>query len=269
MTVRFIIDNAHASAALAATSEALAIENTQNSLRSRVWRSANLATQVITGTITAEASGFAIARHNFSALATVQLVLKKSAAVVYDSGAVEVGQTVPAGTWRAGIDAYGGTYDARFETQIYSKWFAPTAFDEYEITITDATNPAGYMQFGQLFLGLSFEPAYGMSYGMQMQWLEQTEHQRTDGGSLRSEGTHAKHRRISFALDWLGDADRRTVLGDFLSVGKRGDVFLSAYPETGGMLEIEHAFVCKRMDDLRFGHPFAYNWASAFNFEET
>lgn len=269
MTVRFIIDNAHADAALTATSEALAIANTQNSRRAYVWRSADTAVQTITGTsVATAASGFVLARHNLSSLATVQLLLKKAGATVYDSGAFSVGEAIPAGVWRAGIDAYGATYNERLDPQIINIWFAAVFFDEYQIIIDDTTNPAGYLQAGQVFLGLAFEPVYGMSYGVQVQWIEQTEHQRTDGGSVRSEGTHAKHRRINFRLDWLGDTDRTAMLVDFFDAGKRSDVFISAYPEVGGMLEIEHAFVARRMNDLGFVHPFANNWTSNFTFEE-
>ncbi len=269
MTVRFIIDNAHTGAALSATSEALAIENSQNSRRAYVWRSTDTTQQTITGTPTpTAASGFAVVRHNFSALATVQLILKKDAATVYDSGALTVSEPIPAGVWRAGVDAYGATYNERLDPQIFNIWFAPVFFDEYQIIITDADNAAGFLELGQIFLGLAFEPAYGMSYGVQMQWIEQTEHQRTDGGSLRSEGTHAKHRRMTFGLNYLGDTDRTAMLVDFFDAGKRSDVFISAYPEATGMLEIEHAFVARRMTDLTFTHPFANNWASNFAFEE-
>lgn len=269
MTVRFIIDNAHADATLTATSEALAIENTQNSRRAYVWRSADTEVQTITGTPTpSAASGFVMARHNLSSLATVQLLLKKAGTTVYDSGALSVGEPIPAGVWRAGIDPYGATYNERLDPQIFNIWFDPVFFDEYEIMINDTTNAAGFLELGQIFLGLAFEPLYGMSFGVQMQWIEQTEHQRTDGGSLRSEGTHAKHRKINFGLDWLGDTDRTAMLVDFFDAGKRSDVFISAYPEAAGMLEIEHAFVARRMNDLGFIHPFASNWTSNFGFEE-
>ena len=121
MTIRFLIENFHPAATLSATSEALAAANTQDSRRAYVWRSTTTAAQTITGTIAGGgyASGLAIARHNLTSIATVQLVLKLAGAVVYDSGAVSAGAAfIPAGTWRAGIVPYGAAYNDALQPKI-------------------------------------------------------------------------------------------------------------------------------------------------------
>ncbi|MBL4781667.1 MAG: hypothetical protein JKX92_05440 [Porticoccaceae bacterium] len=270
MSLRFIIENQHASAVVSATSEALPASYTRDSRRAYAWRSTGTASQTISATPVAavSANGLAIVRHNLSAGATVRLQLKLNGATVYDSAALAVGEPIPAGVWRAGIDAYGATYNELLDPQIFNHWFTVTHFDEYLIIIDDPSNLAGFLQIGQIFIGQAFEPRYNMSFGLQLEWLEQTEHLRSDAGSLRSEGTQAKHRRLHLGLDWLDPGDRTSLTVGFFAAGKGADIFVSAYPEAGGMLEIEHAFVGRRRDDLGFTHPFHNNWQTRLVFDE-
>lgn len=275
MTIRFLSDSAHNTAALTVTSEAMPIENTQGSRRAFVWRSTDTAEQTISGTpaAAATATGLVLARHNLSGAASIQLILKLGATTVYDTGTVGTGEIgagdiIPAGTWRAGIDKYGATYNNLLEPQHLDLWFSAVTFDSYQIIVTDTGNADGFLQIGQIMLGEAFEPSVNMSYGLNLEWIEQTEHHRTDGGSLRSEGTHAAHRRLRIGLDWLNDADRSKLVTELFSAGKRADVYITAYPGDGGLLEIEHAFVARRMSDLGFTHPFFNNWKTQLIFEE-
>lgn len=262
--IRFVIENAHDKAALTVTSEAQPIKNTQDKVRGRIWRSSSTSNQTITGTLTSGtfANSFVFGRHNLSSSATIKLVLKLSGSSVYDSGDKKIEELIPAGVWRVGIEPYGATYNDKINPQVGSIWFDPVAFDEYEITIKDNTNSDGYIQASRIFLGLSFEPSINMSRGVKLDWIENTEHVRTDGGSLRSDGNQGLYRQLTINLDWLNEADRTALLSNFYNAGKGSDFFVSCYPEVGGMKEIEYSFIAKRKNNLSLTNNLINNWKS-------
>jgi len=267
--MRLIIDNVHDSETLTATSEALPVDYTQRSGRSYVWRSSDLSGQVITAQLdsTSYIDAVVLYRHNLYTTATARVELLYNGDVVYDSGTLRTSELIPPPRLRIGIDSWGATYDENMPVLMKPIWVNPTRITGYRITLSDPDNPDGYMQIGRIISGISFSPEYNPAYGLQLEWQESVEHRRTEAGSLRSIGGGLA-RRLALDLNFLSDADRTKLTTELVKRGKGSDVFISVYPEQGGIKEVEHSFLARRDDNYSHTHNFYANWQSSLPFVE-
>lgn len=269
--LRILVDNVHDDAeTLSATSEALPLAYTQRSGRAYVWRSTTTDQQVLEASFTGSrfVSMVVLYAHNLSTEGEARLELLQAGQVVYDSGSLVLSGVIPLGQWRAGIDPWGSSDISELPIQQFAYWLdMPIGCDAYRITLTDPNNPAGYLEVGRIFAGRHFSPSYNASYGLELTWQEFSENRRTEAGSLRTVGSGIA-RRLSFSLDYLDDADRRTLTRELLRVGRRNDLYVSVYPERGGLTEFEHAFAARREDDYRHTHDFHNNWAAPITLQE-
>ncbi|QFT84990.1 hypothetical protein FIU88_08375 [Halomonas sp. THAF12] len=268
-TLRMIVDNLHDTTTLTATSEALAVAYTQRTGRAYVWRSADLADQVITATLPTPAfiDALVIYRHNLSATATVRLELLNEGSVVYDTGAVIVSGLVALGDFRFGVDPWGATLTDDLPIQQAPFWFPATAITGYRLTISDPENLDGVMEVGRIIAGTTVIPQFNASYGVELEWQDAAEHRRSEGGSLRTLGGGLA-RRLAFDLDYMDANGRATLTRAFLRGGKGRDVYVSMYPEAGGLEEAEHAFLARRQDNYGHRHDFFANWRSSLTLVE-
>lgn len=263
--LRLIIDNTHDTATLSATSEALPIAYTQRSGRAYAWRSTSTASQVIQGTLpgTVFIDAIVLYRHNLSAAATARIeLLDSDGNVIHDTGEQSLAELIPLGIFRLGIDPWGATYNDQIPVTCSPFWLTPMAIGGYRITLSDDTNPAGFLQVGRIIAGLSFSPTFNPSYGLKLEWQENVEHRRTEGGSLRSIG-QGLARRLEMDLDYMAETDRAKLTAEFVKRGKGADVFVSVYPEQGGLKEIEHSFLARRDANYTHIHNYCANWQSS------
>ena len=268
--IRLIIDNLHDEAEVTATSQALPSSNTQRSGRSYVWRSTGLGEQVLTASF--ETARFinagVLLDHNLSLTASIRLELLVDGDVVYDSGDVSPGEIKPLGVWIAGVDPWGQSDLSTLPTQQYVVWLPElTLCSEYRITINDPENPDGYIQIGRIFSGEYYSPEFNPEYGLTLEWQDFSENVRTESGSLRSIGTGTA-RLVSFELPRNKQRGVGELTQLMMSVGREKDVYISIYPERGGLLESEHAFVARRRNNYAHTHSFYGNWQTALQFEE-
>lgn len=266
--LRMIIDNLHDSAVLTATSEALPVSYTQRSGRAYVWRSEGTSDQVILASLDRpkHLNAVVIYRHNLSSSATARIELLNKGIVVRDTGLKPLADLIPLGLFRAGIDAWGATYNDKIPVTVSTFWFPTTTVTGYRITLSDA-NSAGYLQVGRVIAGLSFSPLINPSYGLTLEWRETVQHRRTEGGSVRSIG-EGLARYLSFDLDAMTEADRTKMTTELVKRGKSADVFISVYPEQGGVKEVEHAFLARRDTDYSHVHNSYKNWRGSMAFLE-
>jgi hypothetical protein len=267
--LRLIIDNAHDAATLTATSEALPVAYTQRSGRSYVWRSAGLGEQTITGTFDVPRfiSSLVVYNHNLSSEGTIRFEYLLNGDVVFDTGPVISADIIPLGVWRAGIDPWGAQDLTELPAVQYNVWTESTLVSGYRITLNDPGNSDGFLQIARVFSGIPYSPEYNASFGLSLEWLEFAENKRTESGSLRTIG-EGTARRLSFDLAHLNSAGLGALGKELLRAGKRSDVYISVYPETGGMREAEHAFVCRRESNYSHNHDFFNNWQAPLTFEE-
>jgi hypothetical protein len=129
-----------------------------------------------TSTNTRRVGLIALARHNFSLLATIRIRLYLEAAMttlLYDSGVEEVWPEVyPYDTLEWEDDNYwtGKYTDAELAGTTWL-WLWWVGYDYnaagIRIDISDPTNPAGYVQAGYLEIAAQYQVAYNFSYGAQ------------------------------------------------------------------------------------------------------
>ena len=267
--MRLILTNLHDDAQLTATSEALPVTYTQRSGRVRVWRSTDTAEQVITGTFAAGQflDALVLYRHNLSAAAMVRVELLRGDEVAHDTGNVAASDLKPLGQFRFGIDAWGETETEELPIRQMPFWLPLLRVTGYRITISDTGNSAGYLEVGRIIAGKVVSPKFNASYGLQLEWQDMGEHRRTEGMSLRTVGEGIA-RRLPFNLDFMDARDRRKFTNEFLRNGKRGDVYISVFPEKGGIDEGEHAFLARRDNNYSHTHDFYQNWKTQITFIE-
>lgn len=270
--LQLLIDNLHDQATVdVIPAAALPVINTQDQRRDYVWESADLSDQTITGTLNSAnvANVLCLSRHNLSAAATVRVVLKKDGLEVYDSLPVSVAEIIPAGVWRAGIDGWMATYNDLMPAQMAVISFPSKTFDEYVITISDSTNLDGFIHLARIAIGQTYTANVNFSYGAKFDWVESAKHSRMSGGGLYTSGdSGSRARRMTLNLDWLTKSDRIALEMELSRVGQGQDILLLAYPESGGVHELLHSFMAKRVSGLGFTHAFHNNFKTSLTFEE-
>lgn len=271
--IKILAENVHDTAELTATSAALPVDNTQRSERSRVWRSVGDDQQTIDATLdkTGWIDTFAIVRHKMAELDYIRLTFYLGGEVVYGTEWLAMAMFIPAGIWRAGIDAYGATYNELLPSgsQVYVKFFdAPLAIDSYKIEIKGAPKD-GYFEIGRVFVGYSFSPQENYNWGAVVEWGESGEHVPTEAGSLRTiGGTSERRRRFDIELDWLSAADRTNLVTKLVKVGMGGDLLVAMQPDGDGFEQLEHTMVCRREQALSHAHGYPRAWQSKLGFIE-
>lgn len=227
----------------------LPVTNLIDVAREAVMRTTGLADQDVkfTWSSSKKASGCALERHNLTSVATWRLRLYSDAAwttLVYDSGAVLACPPKALGDLEWGIEPLGANLFTGWDHAFSNMWFAVTVYRSGKITLSDAANPDGFMQASRIALGRYLEPRWNFNWGMRLGWIDDSQQSRTEGGTLHTDGVDP-HRRMAFKLDWLSASDRPKFQELSRRDGKRKFVYVSAYPESGGALERDHAMVAK------------------------
>lgn len=250
----------------------LPASNLQLPERALVMRTTSTANQQISGTWAAGKllSGLELDRHNLTSAGTWRLRLYSDAAwttLVYDSGALLVNPPKSLGELVWGVDPLGaGVFDG-WALAFASMWFTPVVAQSFRIDLADAANPDGYLEVCRLMLGHTIEPTWNFEWQPRLAWSESTKQTRTDGGTLRSEAFQP-YRSGSVTLPWLTSGDRARFLDLYRTLGRRGDFFVSLYPEQGGMLERDNAMRAKFTGGGEIVHGTAHYFGQTLQFEE-
>lgn len=208
-------------------------------LRGETLRTSGVSAQVIRATYAANQSVSAIAlcRHNLTAAATWRVQLYSDAAWTT--------QVADSGTVTAFISTDPGPFDTVNDTSFKVlknsvAWFSATTIRSVQITLTDAANPAGYLEASRLFIGAYVDPGQNPDWGHTLSWEDPTTQSRTLGRSLLSQNNGDRTRSFLFPFTLL-DVTPRNFLADLLRVyGMERDFFISMWPNEGGRMEREH-----------------------------
>lgn len=250
--MRIITSNVGDSGTITASPAAVATLpaiNLQNATRAPLWRSTSVADQTLNLTWSSVQllSAVALLRHNLTSAATWRIQVFSDAAwttVVYDSGAVAAYTPKSLGEIAWGLDALGASVFTAWSYFFSAMYFTPVAGQSMSITLSDPTNPAGYMQASRLFAGAYFEPTFNADYGLSLTWKEDTVLTRTDGGTLRSDPKEP-YRNMKFDLSMLQNGEDRKLVEIIRSSGKRKDIFISIFPGVGGAQERDYTMQAK------------------------
>lgn len=223
--------------------------NLQRPERALVARTTSTADQQIRGTWSTGRviSAVALNRHNLSSVSTWRFRLYADAVwadLIYDSGEVVAVPPKSLGDMEWGVDPLGVSLFTGWSHAFSQMWLEPIVARSFILTLLDGTNADGYMQASRLFVGRYLEPSINMDWGYGLRWHEDTTQERTDGGTLRSDGNDP-YRRLTLRLSWLAPADRPKFAEWARRDGLRNDFWVSAFPEDATSLERDHAMAAK------------------------
>jgi hypothetical protein len=114
------------------------------------------------------------------------------------------------------------------------------------ITLTDTTNPAGYIDCARIICGTFWEPTYNASReGLVLNVTDTTTTTRNDAGDLISEQGFV-YDQLQLNLDLLTDTDRNTLLGIIRRRGVSQNLLLSVFPDNRTSTELAYLIYGKR-----------------------
>ena len=156
---------------------------------------------------------------------------------------------------------YGGGVTARV-------WVTPTQAYGMALDIVDTNNTQGYIEAGRFFTGSYWEGVRNVDYGAAMSIIDTTKNSRSDAGDLISDpGT--KHRKLTFSLSNLSQAERATLFNVCKGNGMSVPVFVSIYPgNTDTALEQDHQGAFKLMNMGAMAMPSFLQYANSLELEE-
>lgn len=216
---------------------------------SRVMRAASAAFTLLGdfGDITL-CTGLVLWRHNWTAAATLRVELfagpAQTGALIYDSGIIDALPQNAWTDWDWRVDPLVNSAFQGWSTQYSQLWFGEQFVYSFRITVSDPSNPLGYLDLTRVYMGRHFEPTVNFSWGSQLGFGAQDEQIRTDDGGLFSKDAPL-FRKLNFTLDYLDESDRPELTKAIRHVRRSKDWFISLYPGQGGQKELESAFACK------------------------
>lgn len=210
----------------------LPISNLTNSIKSLPWRSTTKASeQSITINFAAQQtlSMIALLFTNLSPTATVKVALftlSSDGSPVY---------TTPY-TLVLNNDLVGQAIIQSFATYSYGKgcnapvYFAERLVQKLIIYVLDTSNPAAYLQVGNLVVGKYWSPLHNFERNQTLLLQDDSKHSRTDATDLLVDAG-PRYRKIAFKFSAMQEIDRITCINLLRAVGVTYPLFISLFPE--------------------------------------
>ncbi len=253
----------------------LPVTNLQVEGRARVARTTNATgNKTINGSWSSAKIVSAVVLYgcNFTSLATIRVQAwdgaNQTGTQVYDSGVIPALDSLGWGEFIWGVDAWGASVFSNWSSAYSVLWLPQSVgAQSFSITVADAANPAGYIQIKRLLIGAYFEPLINADYGMQLCWQDNSIQTRTMAGSIRTD-IKEKFRMLNGNLSGLSSGERATFFDMSRAVGLSSEIFVSAFPQSGGANERDHSMLCK-FDKLPAITQTQYTrYSGAFSFVE-
>jgi hypothetical protein len=274
-SLRIVYDNAADSGTLTATSTAgsLAATNMQIDKKSKVWRSVGTS-----ATLTCSWSSIKLINCvilpfcNFSSTATAIVRVYDAASggtLLYTSPSTLVTPTVPVGYWGLGTQPLGvNAYSYGFSQ--HARVWLPSTYSarRVEITITDSSNPSGYLEVARFVTGNYWSPMYNTGFGIPLVTIDSSVQSRSQAGDLIT-SVGFKYKKMSIDLNWLVDSDRSRFLAMLQTNGSAKAVFVSVFPEDVDTLkEQSYQIFGKLPAQTQVTHPMHTIYSSQIELEE-
>lgn len=233
------------------TSGTLAASNMQNDRKGQAHRSTGTTVVYdLTWSTNQSIGAVALPATNLSASATIRVQLYSDTAMtaqIADSGTVTAcpGLNLSLWDWTGALNANAFAYGGASKTAV---WLSQnyTNTKGCKITLSDATNPAGYIDCARIVAGAFWQPTYGAEYGATMEMPDTSESRRTHAGDNPSErGT--RYDRLALDLRMMPEADRAQLALIVRNVGTSRNFFLSVLPGLGTAAEQDHMIYGKRL----------------------
>lgn len=234
--------------------------------KSNFVRNTSTANMVITLTWTASQSAtFAYLQGlNLQSTATCQIALFTNTAdvsPVYTSAATN--PIVDILDYNAVQKSYAYGYSS---TSII--YFPQTSFKKMTVTLSDATNPSGFLEAASIFIGKYSSYLRSFEYNNSIKIIDHSTSRRNEASDLISL-SGIKYRTMSFDFSKLLYTDKKVLLDYMRLIGKSSPLFVSCYPEdTNKPKELEYMGLFKLSDDVDFKCTWWEKYATGFSLEE-
>ena len=147
-------------------------------------------------------------------------------------------------------------------------YFPERTIRRIEIAFTDTTNPAGYIQVGNLVVGKYWKPVLNFERGETVQLIDESKHLRTDGSDLLTDSGN-KYRKIGLKLSSMQQTDRTALVNILRSNGISNPVFVSLFPGSSDTAREElYMMQCKLETVNALENPMFDRYGIPINFIE-
>lgn len=191
--------------------------------------------------------------------------------VVYDSGAVDVRNTVPLGSIIAAVDPLGSAFEDEGGLTVHvSRFFDGVMFKSFQI---DIENPDGFaadlLRVDKLWLGVAWCPRYGIGHGWQSRLIDDSEHMQKPGGGMETvEGAVRRSLRVSFEAASLPNSERHIIRHALDRAKMSGDLLVTLDPNDARSQRYETSSIYRRTNGMTFTSAFFNGNAFSLDLEE-
>lgn len=262
------------------TAGSLAASNLQTNLKSEVWRSTSTTSTLTLTWANAETLAcVALPLCNLTSAATIRAQCYTNtgdASPVLDTGAAlacptsasygnDYGVTGANNAFvRGGANtfAYGGGAYA-------GVWFNAVAVKKVVITITDTTNPDGYIEASRLVVGTYWTPERNVAYDSpKVTVVDSSKNERSEAGDLITD-RGIMFRRLEFDLAVMTNADRDSMWRILRKNGMSIPVFVSITPESTDVVDEQIFSIYGKLSAASsLQYKFLGQYATALQIEE-
>jgi hypothetical protein len=235
------VANQSASLVASTTSGSLVASNLLTDAKTQPWRSTGTtATLTATWSTSVSVAMVALPFSNLSPTATLRVqcyTLSSDSSSVLDTGNV----LCAAGgfNFSAPVGFGGGVYAAI--------WFASTSVQKIVVTITDTSNPAGYIQAGKLVTGTYWTPDRNAETdSAKLTAQDDTKLYRSEAGS-QSVDRGPMYKKLTFDLAAMSAVDRNNAWRVVAGGGMSNIVYVSLLPESTDAYEEQMYSICGRL----------------------
>ena len=134
--------------------------------------------------------------------------------------------------------------------------------------MTDAANPAGYVQIGRFMAGAAWSPRVNADYGASITWIDPSETKRTRGGR-RIVLARPRFREFRLSFERLTKDEAFGVAFEIdRQLGKGGNFFVAFDPEEEGQFRFRRSIYASLVDSAPIATPFYENYTWNITAEE-
>lgn len=182
--------------------------------------------------------------HNFSPTCEIQLEVSTDAgysSLVVDETFWGALPLYGLGSGYLGLSGLGGFDDALHHQTLRPYFFSGGAGRYVRVTVTDTSNPAGFVEAGRIIVGSAWSPAKNHNWGIGKYVNPGTRQlERTPGaGGRTSAGEPYMVIRVGFS--WLDEVEDFALQRILLAYGDNGGVVLVPYPDAGSIRQTSYA----------------------------
>lgn len=253
------------------TAGSLAASNLRTDIKTEVWRSTGTtASLTATWGPNETVAMAALAFSNLSATATMRVqcyTVFTDPTAAYDSGHVlccpaSLGFTAPWVTAGANSFAYGGGVYA-------AVWFPAISAQKVVITITDSSNPSGYVEAARLIIGNYWSPDRNAETDtVTITPSDDSKHYRSEAGSLWTD-RGPMFKRLAFDLNYMTANDRTNLWKVVRANGMSTSLYISMVPESTDATDEQIYTIYGRLSQSSaIQYKYSHLYASKFQVDE-